>query len=264
MGNTKINVAELSKQESLKLIIELFKNNPSVLEEKPELIELLEFSTPKEGNVTSLTSRQSAQLKQQLTEMRDRGQQLLKNAKQYDQLNDKIYSLINATVASDNLLETATIITKETKKLFNIDYASIVSTMGRIKSSDFQQGGDNEEENNGESNAEDNIIFDASLNKIDSYTHIAERLAQGKCLCSDRFPMHVLDFFFGHQHADQIKSAAFVPLIGKSNKAKDLFGMLCFGSKNKAKFSSKLKGTIHLERLGKITALSIERINNQN
>lgn len=241
MTKKSLNVAKLSQQEQLKSLEALFKAQPDVLEKHPKLLELLTFSDPTKGNITSLTSRQSSQLKTQLNELREQTKKLLHNAKHYDQLSSRIFEIIHEIIACTELFDAAKIIVERTPNLFDIDFSSIAV------------------EHDVEVYVQPNIIFDQFLQKSEPYMHVVERLAQGKCLCSDRFPNKVLSFFF-EEHADQVGSAAFMPLIGKDNDPKKLFGVLAFASKDKQKFSSQLKGTIHLERLGKTTALSMERI----
>jgi len=241
MAKKTLKISELSAEDHVKTVAALLKSKPDILEKHPELLTQLEFSDPKEGNITSLASRQSDQLKTQIIEMREKTQQLVKNAQHYDTLTNNIYSIINELVACDDLAEATQTIIDKTPDLFGIDFINITTKLDMPSVTDAS------------------VIFNKNIIDDEAYSHVAERISQGKCLCSDRFPQSVLTYFF-NTNAEAVHSAAFIPLIGKSNDPKDIFGVLAFGSTDKTKFASKLKGTVHLERLGKVTALTIERI----
>jgi len=163
---------------------------------------------------------------------------LVKNAHHYDVLTSNIYKIINELIACEEVQIATNIIVNNCPALFNIDFVHIHS---KLVTSDPLNSF---------------TKFDPNCINNEAYTHVIERISQGKVLCGDRFPESVLTYFFG-DNSTKVKSVAFIPLIGKHT---EMLGVLSFGSINNDKFSSKLKGTIHLERLGKATALTIERI----
>jgi len=238
MTKKTIKLSKLSNQDFLKTLTALLKAKPTILESHPELLEYLEFGDPRSGNITSLASRQSAQLKSQLEELRQNIQVLVKNAHHYDVLTSNIYKIINELIACEEVQIATNIIVNNCPALFNIDFVHIHS---KLVTSDPLNSF---------------TKFDPNCINNEAYTHVIERISQGKVLCGDRFPESVLTYFFG-DNSTKVKSVAFIPLIGKHT---EMLGVLSFGSINNDKFSSKLKGTIHLERLGKATALTIERI----
>jgi len=241
MAKKTLKISELSAEDHLKTVTALLKSKPDILEKHPELLTHLEFSDPKEGNITSLASRQSSLLKTQIAEMREKTLQLVKNAQHYDTLTNNIYSIINELVSCDDIEEATQAIIDKTPDLFGIDFINITTKLDMPSMIDAS------------------VVFNKSIIDDEAYLHVSERVSQGKCLCSDRFPHSVLSYFFNSE-AENVQSAAFIPLIGRSNDPKDIFGVLAFGSTDKTKFAAKLKGTVHLERLGKVTALTIERI----
>lgn len=244
---TTLKLSELSKSDQIKALMTLFKVQPDILQREPKLLNLLNFDDPKEGNVTAIAGRQSAHLKKQLLEHQKKSRQLVANAKRYDVLTNSIYSLVNILLTCNTAEETMTAVIEKSAGFFDVDFVNLKGTLNVA----YSDAGENPKNLNN--------FFSSDIAKQEAYQHIMERMAQGKCLCSDRFPKTVLKFFFGDD-ADSINSTAFVPLIGSLNDPKTAFGTLALGSKNKTKFSSKLKGTIHLERLGKATALTLERI----
>lgn len=245
---TKVKISEMTQGDQTRALAALLKAQPDILQREPKLLEILNFEDPKDGNVTSLAGRQSAKLKESLAKNKKRTQDLLNNAKHYDELTHKIYDLIYDLMACVKSGEVIDVIAAKSPHLFNISFVEI---RGKL---DLPSGSDDTE-----SLSE---FFNSSVAENESYQHVMERLAQGKCLCSDRFPESVLKYFFA-DHNDEIKSVAFIPLIGKDNDPKNALGILAYGSTDKSKFSSGLRGTVHLERIGKITALSLERISKQ-
>ena len=241
---TKVKLSEMSDADQVRALSALLKVQPDILQREPKLIELLEFGDQQIGNVTSLANRQTQRLKEELSTNKRRTQELLENARHYDELTNKIYALtfdILSFTKNEDLFHT---ITLKSPNLFEIDYVELRGTLKLADTSSLN-----------------NYFHEDLINQYD-YRHVMARLAQGKCLCSDRFPESVLEFFFSDQHTS-VKSAAFIPLIGQANDPKKAFGILAYGSTDKDKFSSGLRGTVHLERIGKIVALSLERINKQ-
>ncbi len=241
---TKVKISEMSQSDQTRALAALLKAQPDILQREPKLLEILDLDDPQEGNVTSLASRQSERLKDELTKNKRRTQDLLDNAKHYDQLTNKIYDLIYDLMACSKSEEVIDVIAARSPHLFNIEFVEIRGTLGLDDTDNLSD------------------FFNNDIAKDNAYKHVIERLAQGKCLCSDRFPDSVLKYFFT-DHSTEIKSVAFIPLIGRDNNPKNAFGILTYGSKEKSKFSSGLRGTVHLERIGKITALTLERISKQ-
>ncbi len=238
---TKVKLSEMSQDDQTRALTALIKAQPDILQREPKLLEVLNFDDPQDGNVTSLASRQSERLKDELTKNKKRTQDLLDNAKHYDQLTNKIYDLIYDLMACAKSEEVVDIIAAKSPHLFNINFVEIRGTLSLDDTDNLKE------------------YFNNNIAKDNAYRHVMDRLAQGKCLCSDRFPESVLEYFFAG-HSTEIKSVAFIPLVGKENNPKNAFGVLAYGSSKKSKFSSGLRGTVHLERIGKITALSLERI----
>jgi len=240
----KVKLSAMSEDDRIRALTALLQAQPDILKREPKLIQLLELDDPTEGNVTSLAKRQAERLKNELSQNKRRTQDLIENAKVFDVINNKIYDLIYDLTACLTIDELFDCIAVRSPDLFEVDFVELRGTMNLNQAENL------------------NRFFNPDYSNNLDYQHVMARLAQGKCLCSDRFPVSVLQFFFG-EHFDEAKSAAFIPMIGIENDPKQTFGILAFASKDQNKFSSGLRGTIHLERIGKITALSIERITKQ-
>jgi len=241
---TKVKLSEMSQSDQTRALVALLKSQPDILQREPKLLEILSLEDPQDGNITSLVRRQSERLKDELAENKRRTKEFIDNAKHYEVLTQKIYDLIYDLMACTRSEEVIDIIAAKSPPLFGVNFVEIRGTLdlGNIDSL--------------------SKYFNHGVAEHDAYQHIMERLAQGKCLCSDRFPDFVLDYFFTDHNAE-IKSVAFVPLIGKDNNPKNSFGVLAYASSQQSKFSSGIRGTVHLERIGKISALSLERFSKQ-
>ena len=241
---TKVKLSAMSEADQVRALSALLKAQPDIFQKEPKLIENLNFGDQKIGNVTMLANRQTERLKEELNKNKSRTQDLLDNARYFDELTNKIYALIYDLMPCEDINEMLDIVAKRSSDLFNVDFVEFKST---LVVNDLNKA------------FELTNFFDTSLDSHSDYQHIMTRLSQGKCLCSDRFPPSVLNFFFP-DHSNDIKSVAFIPLFDK--EPQDAFGVLAYGSKDAKKFSSGLRGTIHLERIGKIMALTLKRILN--
>lgn len=241
---TKVKLSKMSESDQVRALAALIKSQPTIFQKEPKLIEILEFDDQQEGNVTTLANRQTKRLTEELSKNKRRTQDLLDNARHYDQLTNKIYDIIYELLSCHDIDRIVDIITDKSPDLFTVDFVEFKSTLIPKKLP---------------KKSNSNKYFDKKFDANHDYQHVMERLSQGKCLCSDRFPASVLEFFF-NQQGNETKSVAFIPLIGKDQNPKNAFGILAYGSKDRNKFSSGLRGTVHLERIGKIVALSIERI----
>lgn len=238
----KVKLSEMSDADQIRAFTALLKAQPDIFQKEPRLVEFLQFGDHKQGNITTLANRQTQRLKEELSKNKRRTQDLLNNARHYDELTNNTYNFIFDLLACqkiDHLLDTVAI---KSPNLFAIDFVAVKSTLT----------------DHGNTRGLQKHINKDFIDNND-YQHVMARLAQGKCLCSDRFPESVLKFFFAEDSSD-VKSVAFIPLVGKDNNAKNALGILAYGSKDKNKFSSGLRGTVHLERIGKAVALSVERI----
>ena len=241
---TKVKLSAMSEADQVRALSALLKVQPDIFQKEPKLIESLIFGDQKIGNITTLANRQTERLKDELNKNKNRTQDLLNNARLFDELNNKIYALIYELTPCQNINEMLDIIVKRSSELFDIDFVKFKSILPL---------------NDLNTAFELTQFFDTSLSSHADYQHVMTRLSQGKCLCSDRFPVSVLDFFFA-DYSSEVKSVAFIPLFDK--EPQNAFGILAYGSKDTKKFSSGLRGTVHLERIGKIMALTLKRILN--
>ena len=241
---TKVKLSAMSEADQVKALSALLKAQPDIFQKEPKLIEALKFGDHKVGNVTTLANRQTERIKEELNKNKNRTQNLLENARHFDELTNKIYELIYELIPCSDINDMLEIVAKCSCDLFDVNFVALKSTLSL---------------NDLNTAFELTRFFDTSLSENEEYQHVMNRLAQGKCLCSDRFPEPVLDLFFADL-SNKVKSVAFIPLFDKDPK--DAFGILAYGSKDAKKFSSGLRGTVHLERIGKITALTMKRILN--
>jgi len=238
---TKVKLSSMSEADQVRALSALLKAQPDIFQKEPKLIESLNFGDQKVGNVTTLANRQTARIKNELHKNKSRTQDLLENARLFDELTNKIYALIYELIPCQNINDMLDIVTKRSSDLFGVDFVVFKSTLTV---------------NDPNKAFESTKFFDPNLSSHPDYQHVMTRLSQGKCLCSDHFPSSVLNFFFPDHNKD-VKSVAFIPLFDK--EPQDAFGILAYGSKDAKKFSSSLRGTVHLERIGKIMALTLKR-----
>ena len=234
----------MSEADQVRALSALLKVQSNIFQKEPKLLETLILGDQKIGNITTLASRQTERLKDELNKNKSRTQDLLDNARQFDELTNKIYAFIYELIPCQNINDMLDIVVKRSSDLFDVDFVVFKST---LTVNDLNKA------------FELTKFFDTSLSSHPDYQHVMTRLSQGKCLCSDRFPLSVLNFFFP-DCSSEVKSVAFIPLFDKNPQ--DAFGILAYGSKDAKKFSSGLRGTVHLERIGKAMALTLKRILN--
>ena len=239
---SKLKAEKITKIE-LKKLKTLLSAMPNAFVQYPELFELVNFkdNLTDNTNITSLLERQINALKTKVSEQRQQTLAMIQNAKHNEFITDRLFKITHELTACVSIDDIFDVLYQDTLNAFDIDFLSIVIAR------DYKQS------------AEAQLLAEISVEYADDegYQIILERVANGTSLCSDQFPDNVVNTFF-QDHNEELASAAFVPLIKPHDSV--CFGILGLGSKQQEKFSNKLSGTLHLDRLGTLAATAIDRV----
>jgi len=246
MPKSKIEKNTKAELEKLK---KLLNSMPDAFTQHPELLELLTLQDSHAGavNVASLLERQISVLKSKIAEQRQQTLAMIQNAKHNEFITDRLFKITHELTACVDIDDVFDVLYQDTLNAFDIDFLSIKITReySTIESSKAPQLPE----------------INADYAEDEGYQNILEQVHKGTSLCGARFPDTVTNTFF-HDHQEDLASAAFVPLIKPHDST--CFGILGLGSKQQEKFSNKLSGTLHLDRLGTLAATAIDRIFHSN
>lgn len=231
-----------SKAELLKFK-ELLITTPDAFIRYPELFELITLQDEKANstNTASFLERQINVLKNKVVEQRQQTVAMIQNAKHNEFITERLFKITHELTACVDIDDIFDVLYQDTINAFGIDFLSINIAREPIVATKSEQLPE----------------ISSEYSDNEGYQHILERVSSGTSLCIDRFPDSVVHTFFQDHHND-LASAAFVPLIRPHDSG--CFGILGLGSKHKDKFSNKLHGTLHLDRLGTLAATAIDRI----
>lgn len=218
-------------------LAELFKKIPDVFVRYPELLEDLVLEDDRGANIASLLEKQAGALKKRIQEQQQQTQKLVKNAQHHEFITNRLFDITYELTGCSHIEGVFDVLYQDARTAFELDFVGVKVTSQHRETALSE-------------------INPMLVEDID-YQHVLERVQQGNSLCGDQFPEGVLQLFFG-DHAQDVGSAAFVPLI-KPNTS-DSLGILALGSTDEQKFASKTNGTVHLDRLGKVSAIAINRL----
>ena len=244
MSKSKV---ETTTKIELKKLKELLSAMPDAFVQHPELFELIHLEDNHAGNsnVTSLLERQINVLKNKVTQQRQQTLAMIQNAKHNEFITDRLFKITHELTACVGIDDIFDVLYQDTLNAFDIDFLSIKIARNDKQSAEAQQ------------------LAEISANYADNqgYQIILESVSNGTSLCGDQFPDAVVSTFF-QDHQEELASAAFAPLIKPHDSG--CFGILGLGSKQQGKFSNKLSGTLHLDRLGTLAATAIDRVLHTN
>lgn len=214
---------------SIDSITALLKANPKLFQEFPHLLDLVDL--PDDRGTASLLERQVANLKSQIEEHRSHHSQLIDVARENEQISDRFSAVIYKLIGFKNLSEFATEFPAELRSVFDIDEVTFKTHEAVAK------------------RPKDNDGYDAAV----------ERLVNKRAVCDNRWPSAIMRLFF----KQEIQSAALIPMLRPIGGADtDIIGIIALGSIDKDKYTNNL-GTAHLDRLGIMTGICINRLQPQ-
>ena len=198
-------------------------DNPNVFQQHPELLELISLSDSR--GTASLLERQVAMMKQRLGEHKNQQSQFMQVARENEQISDNFTDVICQMIGFTNLSQFATEFPRELRSKFNIDEVSFKTNQAASR------------------RPSDNNAFQSSL----------RRLVNNRAVCDNRWPSEIMNLFF----TDNIKSAALIPMRTHNNDVP--LGVLALGSQDLEHYTNDL-GTAHLDRLGLMSGLCLDRL----
>lgn len=220
--NTKKDEAVASNM-SLSDLSDYLTHNPNVFQQNPELLELISLSDSR--GTASLLERQVSMMKQRLGEHKNQQSQFMQVARDNEQISDNFTHVICQMISFTNLSQFATEFPRELRNKFSIDEVSFKTAQAASR-----RPSDNE-----------------------AYENTVRRLLNNRAVCDNRWPSGIMNLFFS---AD-INSAALIPM--RSNKDDTTLGILALGSQDSGRYTNDL-GTAHLDRLGLMSGLCLERL----
>ena len=212
--------AELDSNNDL---VELFKNNPDIFQQHPELLELVTLSDNR--GAASLLERQIETLKARLARFQSSQSELIEVARENEQISDSFSAIICQLIGFTNLSAFATEFPKALRTTFEIDEVSFKTSHAAALRPNENRG----------------------------YDDALRRLSNNSAVCDNRWPSNIMSLLFG----EQIKSAALVPMF--TSEQGELIGILGLGSCDPERYTNEL-GTAHLNRLGLMAGICLARL----
>jgi len=223
-SDTKNNQTDAvnNKDLSIEDLVDFLKNNPTIFEQRPELLELVTLSDNR--STTSLLERQIGVLKTRLQQQKSNQSELFQVARENEQISDNFSDIVYQMISFTNLSEFATQFPSALKSIFDIDEVSFKTAQGVERKADDKTG----------------------------YEDAMRRLTKQRALCDNRWPSNIMNLFFGAE----IKSAALIPMRDLDNNT---LGLLALGSKEANRYTNDL-GTVHLDKLGQMSGICLSRL----
>lgn len=197
--------------------------NPNVFQQHPELLELISLSDSR--GTASLLERQVSMMKQRLGEHKNQQSQFMQVARDNEQISDDFIHVICQMISFTNLSQFATEFPNELRSTFSIDEVSFKTAQAASR----------------------------RASDLDAYNNTLRRLLNNRSVCDNRWPSDIMNLFFS---AD-IKSAALVPM--RTANSDTALGILALGSHDPERYTNDL-GTAHLDRLGLMSGLCLDRL----
>lgn len=237
MNNTNSNKTDQSSIQKLKVLL---REKPNVLADYPELFELISLDEKRLDNVASLAQRQVSVLKQRIKEHHNDMLRLINNAKHNEFITHKLFDITYELTACMDLGDICDVLYQDLIPAFSVDAVGIRLALNIPSQKELSE-------------------VDESVLQSAAYQEVFCEMKNGSSCYGNHFSRKALRLFFG-PHAEETLSAAFIPLIMPHAAESECIGILGLSAFDKDKFSSQSSyGTLHLDRLGKIVAIAIER-----
>lgn len=206
-----------------KAVIAYLRHHPEFFEENENLLAELKISHPTHGAV-SLIERQVEVLREQRTDMMQKLNELIDNARRNETLIESLHKLTLALISAPDMSTLFQVLDKGVRHFFKADAATLrlfVEPPGDYTGKEFAD------------------LDDVRLAKFESVFNAPAPLC-------GRLDDELLDYLFGTDASD-VASAAIIPL--RRNKLP--FGVLAIGSSDPENFHAAM-GTVFLKQLGEI------------
>ncbi len=215
---TKFSVADLS---------DFLRNNPSVFQQHPELLESISLSDGR--NASSLLERQISVLKERLLAQQMAQAELFQNARNNETISNQFSNVISRLIGCANLSEFASEFPRVLRQTFAVDQVAIKTAQSVTRRPSEAEG----------------------------YQETLRRLSNNQAVCDNRWPSGVMALFFNQD----IASAALVPLY--TDESSHTLGVLALGSIDADRYTNDL-GTAHLNKLGLMAGTCLKRLQPQS
>lgn len=221
--NNNDAVEHVSDKFNLDNLAEYLRDNPTVFQQHPELLELISLSDSR--GTASLLERQVSLMKERIGEHKNQQSQFMQVARENEQISDNFSQVICQMISFTNLSQFATEFPNELRTKFSIDEVSFKTAQAASRKSS------------------DN----------DAYEDTLRRLLNNRAVCDNRWPSNIMNLFF----STDINSAALIPM--RANDDEPALGILALGSQDAERYTHDL-GTAHLDRLGLMSGLCLARL----
>jgi len=209
-------------------VIEYLRKHPDILYKNQSLLAALEIPH-QTGSAVSLVERQVKMLRQQNQKLNDKLSQLIKIARENEDLSSKFNRLAVELILADQLHEMLSMTQNHFQTFFDADYACFKF----LPHVDERLIG------------VDSYAIDP---QSDCFSQLKHWIMQRKPVCGE-VPSSVSKYLFGLQV--ELGSCALVPLYHAGE-----LGLLCLGSKNINRFREDM-GTVFLQQLGELLSTRI-------
>lgn len=203
------------------------KNNPSVFQQHPELLESISLSDSR--STSSLLERQIAVLKERLLAQKLSQAELFQNARTNEEISDQFSDVISQLISCNSLSDFAADFPRTLRLTFAIDQVAIKTAHSVTRRPSEANG----------------------------YEETLRRLSGNRSMCDNRWPSNIMQLFFN----SDIQSAALIPL--NTGQSKATLGVLALGSRDTNRYTNDL-GTAHLDKLGLMAGICLKRLQPQS
>jgi uncharacterized protein YigA (DUF484 family) len=212
---------------------------PDFFDRHPDILAKLTVTHPESGDAVSLIERQVDVLRNRVAELETKFQQMVATARVNEDLQERMHALMVAlaevSINAANSDAAMARIQQEVKKAFDIEYVTLKSVTANNANGEKESDGDGAE------------VQSAPV----GYAQAKARLAQGRCLCDDKLPQDILDYFFGDD-AKNVGSCALLPLA----RGDQTFAIVAIGAEDRERFSPDW-GTLYLDRLAAMLSVVV-------
>lgn len=204
------------------------RNNEEFFVQRPDLLELLRLPSPNTGNSVSLLERQAEVLRDRNQELRGRLNSLVEIARDNDRLFEKTRRLVLDMLDANNMAGLITSLIKGLEREFSPDNISLLLYSDIAIPAELN-------------------AYARHLPQFELHEALQVMLNSNRAVCGILRPKE-LEQLFSAEQADQIKSAAMVPLYRHRQ-----LGLLAIGSHSVNHFKSSLD-TLFISHLGEVAS----------
>lgn len=236
------------------LAVRVLSAAPDFFDRHPDVLASLHVTHPQSGDAVSLIERQVDVLRDQVSELETKFQDMVATARDNELLQDRMHALMVALAEVGNRASDTEIARQHTcdaiKRAFDIEYVTLKSFSEKsFSDGDASERGEAQRPQQAEDQPNAHAKGEDAGDRERGHELAKARLAHGRCLCDDKMPEALLSYLFG-DNADAVNSCALLPL----KRDDDTFAMAALGAADSERFSPD-RGTLYLDRLA--TMLSV-------